>query len=499
MNAQQQQQYHQRALNFIGLGGGAGGDQPYKDDNRAAFIRAACSMELPADADIGVRTAFTQVNVQLREIASQMDPDNRQRYETDACYGKRWNRDCLCGRLALLIARNPQDAAVRLTDEQRRLAATVFGLSVPYAAAPAGIPAEEQAEVCASRAEMSRLTKLANLALAGTATAAGYAAAAYVAPLPVLAGTIATVGVALASRWGKPALRAVYSAATDKRHVGAMRRALEPYAVDVLGNLTTHDLRDYFVRYSTMDANALSLHLATRFQEDASRNTINAILAAEIRERYNAARAAQRNTSINAIVGGVLSEFQFGGTALLQRMNSPNVTMFIPTAGLEHVGLRGAQDQPEYEAMRKLFATNYFVPMRPMNALTDLPQDIVEFWSAALATALDQRNIGAVPDDVLYTMYYFVWRYIDAYRLLGKLHCPNAVTRLKRVETGTGRSMSTARDVFDCVFEDYDRRYRESLTWTQAFFHHFGPAGERALALGQGAGEWAESFFTDIV
>jgi hypothetical protein len=461
---------HERAMQQLGLA------ERNKDDNRAAFVRAACALSLAPNADNDTVRAFAAVTEQVREIASQLDPPGRDRYRR-GCYNKENNRDALCGRLSVLLAENPEAGKTVLTDEQRRLAATVLGLAVVLPE-PAAEPEEaeeenEEEEVCAAPAEMSSWRKdlwrnAANLALAGL----GYAV--YVDAIPILAVTAAALGAGLVSRWGQPALRNVVSALTDDKHVGAIRRALSDYSSDIIGRERTASLRDYFVRYITMDANALSQLLAATYPQDPERNTINALLLSEIRRRVENAAPGSRDADINGLIGRVLADFTFGQSGLINRMDVPSVTAFIPTAGLEHVGLRGAKDQPEFLSLKNAFATNWFKPTRPIEQLDEVPEDIVSFWSHSLASALDQERPNAVPDSVLYTMYYFVWRYVDAYRLLEKLHCPSAQTQHGRLRNASGRALSSATSSFQCIFEDYERRYRESLTWTDAFKYHLG-------------------------
>lgn len=465
---------HERAMQQLGL------VERNRDDNAAAFVRAACALSLAPDASDDTVRAFAAVTEQVREIASQLDPPGRDRYRR-GCYSNTRHRDALCGRLAVLLAQHPEAATTSLTDEQRRLAATVLGLAVihedggePAGAREAAAQDDEEEQVCVAPAEMSRLRQgLARLALAGEVSALGLAAM-YVSPIPVLATTAAALGAGLVLRWGQPALRNVVSAVTDAKHVGAMRRALSGYASDIIGRERTAGLRDYFVRYITMDANALSQLLAAEYPADPERNTINALLLSEIRRRVESAAPGSRDANINDVVGRVLADFTFGQLALMNRMNVPSVTAFIPTAGLEHIGLRGAKDQPEFLSLKNAFATNWFRPTRPIEQLEDVPDDIVSFWSNALSSALDQDRPNAVPDSVLYTMYYFVWRYVDAYRLLEKLHCPQTQTEYGRLRNASGRALSSATSAFQCIFEDYERRYRESLTWTDAFKYHLG-------------------------
>lgn len=458
-----EQAWHERTLRYLGLGE----QEDNADNNRAAFVRAACGRELPPNPSFEQRKVFEEVNSQLREIGKKLDPQNRVQYEMK----ERFNyRECLCGKLATLVVKNPEAAARELTEEQRRLAATVLGLAVQYQVGDEEEAAGDDGEtVCTTKAELSRLARLAQYALYGTA----YTAGAIVAPVPVMAVTVPLLAAALVSRWGQPAVRGVFSYLTDKYHVGAMRRALSNYTVDAIGREKTDYLRDYFVRYATTDSSTLSAYLINRYPNDATLSTLNTLLLSEVRERLREGTARGVRLNINDVVGQVLADFTFGGSTLFDRIGSPKTTVFIPTAGSEHVGLRGAKDQEEYETMKEAFASNWFRPTAVLQTMRDVPQDIIAFWSGALASALDQRASGSVPDDLLYTMYYFVWRYTDAYGLLDKLLCPRARAEFAQPlsKTPTGRALSSASATFRCIFEDYERRYKETLSATDSLLY----------------------------
>lgn len=449
---------HERTMRFLGLTEA----EKNRDDNRREFVRVACGRELPVNATADERRAFEEVNAQLREIAKSLDPPNRLAYDSRDKYK---HRECLCGKLAVLVTKNPELAAHKLTEDQVRIAATVLGMAVEYNVPAESLDEEGEGKVCTTQKKMDALKALAKATVYG-------AGIGLLATGSLLVGATVPIAGLIAMRWGAPAVSGVYYFLTDKYHVGALRRALADYTRTFWGGQDTEYLRDYFVRYITMDATTLESLLTNRFPFDNEKSSVNAFLLAEVTRQLQKLGNRRTAESINDVIGQVLADFTFGGP-LYQRLGAPKMSVFLPTGGEEHVGLRGAKDQDEYYEMKQAFAETWLRPTAPMPSVNDIPEDIAAFWSAALASALDQRTTGAIPDEVLYTMYYFVWRYTDAYGLLDKLLCPRARAEFAQplLQTGTGRALSSASATFRCIFEDYERRYKETLSTADALLY----------------------------
>jgi len=447
-------------------------DDQFPPDSRAHFVRKACGMALPLDASADDKEAFERVNNELRRMARLLDVSPSNWY-----LGQDWpSRECLCGRLALLVASNPAAARKKLDNQQRTLAINVLQMSFRAQAEAAEATVAEPLEieertkrVCLRKADYSKLRDAA--LLLGAPVVAGIMAG-------LAAGLLGGAAVWFASKglqWGRPLLRglsgkvkSVIRGNAAQRRIVGMQTALQRHTLTTFGGVDTSDLRDRFARYIAMDAQVISDYIATVGDVNGARN-LNDLLLNEVRARVERSEAQQRSVDINKVIGKVLTEFTFGGKVLAPLRDETLQVAFVPVRGLAHVEAGSMQTQ--YNALRRLFANNYFVPSDAMRSLDDLPNNIWEFWLYALADALQPDNRNAVVDDILFTMYFFVGRYVKHYNVLDLFQCKSTAGRLaaiRRAATLATEHGGASMDVlFDCLFENYEQRYSQMLSWTE--------------------------------
>ena len=448
-------------------------------NSRASFVDRACVLSLAdVDAnDVGAQRAFASVNNHLRRIASTLD--NGKDYSE-----QEWpNRECLCGRLIVLINRNPDAAAAKLSEAQKRTAVSVLQMVIDDSDEKQSFLAREKlfAEADPQRAEKIAAQEKHVADKRYTAKAAQ--AAILVAPALIAASggdivvpALTALGAYFASRgmrWGGTSLRQVssvlreYSPTLKREHYHGVRRALAAHTTTMFGGENTYNLRKWLVRYTTMDAQTVNTFLQTAGGVDKMSESLEQLLQRAVHAHVKISRAAQPD--INLIVGRVLADFTFGGNVLRSLRNERLHCAFLPCAGVAHIASDGARDAEEFRALKSLFAETYFRPQAPIESIDQLPDDIVGFWRAALANALNPDIVGSVPDKVLFTMYYFVYRYVRKNRyLIEEMQCPiikNELVRLQR--TAAMRSSAVPADlVFNCLFADYSRRFGSEQSWS---------------------------------
>lgn len=422
------------------------------DTSRRGAVDMACAQSLPADASDAQRVQFEKGNALLRKIAARLDNGAPYRRADWA------DRECLCGRLLVLLARNPAAALEKLDNRQRRALAAALGArgSVGRQAAEA----ERVEQSAQERAQQGQPEARAWQAVLGAGALATLASGGLGLAGALLLGASASFATALAARWGRPQLRRVANFFYEQRYIYLMRRALEPFTRTALGGVDTYALRNNYARAAGVDAFTINEYL--KRSGDGS-VTLNQHLTRAVLQRVDAARGV----SVNEAVAQVLADFTFGSgdVLLLPTLN----TAFVPTRGTAHVGYRNAKDAGEFERLRQLFATNYFVPSQP---LAEVPPNVLEFWAQALAYALDPQVRNHVDDDALYTMYYFVYRYIDRNDvILQKMPCPTAQRRTAMLRQSASLDrVSKAQTTIECAFEFYNDQLRKTLGMREAFW-----------------------------
>jgi hypothetical protein len=283
-------------------------------------------------------------------------------------------------------------------------------------------------------------------------------------------------------RWGRPLLRdvsnkvqSVIKGNAAQRRIAGMRTALQDYSLTSFGGIDTADLRDRFARYIAMDAQVISDYITTVGDVDGARN-LNDYLLDQVRRRVAGGGSGGGKRSINRAVGQVLAEFTFGGATLAALRDETLQVAFVPVRGVAHVETGSAQTQ--FNALRRLFANNYFVPSDEMRTLDDLPDNIWEFWLYAMAHAVHPDNKQGVVDEILFTMYFFVGRYVKHYDVLTQFECKSTASRLATIRRaaalGTERGGVSLDVVFRCLFENYEQRFAQMLSWTEWAKQKFG-------------------------
>lgn len=443
--------------------------------SRKQFVQEACSRS--ANDALGRRGAidFDKVTAELRRIARKLDPGNR--------YAKQdWSdRECLCGRLAVLIARNPEQANEQLTDAQKQLAIAVMQMEIEQDDnEPTWHEMDDSNDEVEVNSNRRRMATAAMAALLASPTLAATAMSTDTLVMPVVAAA-ATYFLSAGLQWGGTSLRKVSTAISEhatlqkKSHYSGMRRALAQHTTTALGGETTYNLRNRLLRYMTMDAQTVNNYIQSTGSIDGAKD-LDELLLGEVRQRV---RKAKDDVDINSVVGDVLAEFTFGGSVLRPFSKENLHCAFIPCAGVAHVGHNNAKDKEEHLSLKKLFADTYFRPSKKIAAMSKLPNDISKFWSASLATALNPDTGKHIPDTILYTIYYFVFRHIYKYGLIESMHCPQQAHRLGKLRmaaTLSHRSLQ-ADSAFECVFADYDQRFASSQSWSDWIKFKVGLSG----------------------
>jgi len=473
--------------------------------SRSQFIDAACAQRLPENASDDERSEFARVDVELRRMARLLDVSPSNWY-----LARDWpNRECLCGRLAVLIASNPAAAREKLDAQQQRLAVQLLQ------AAQARRQQEEAKEdgdgdddkedkeeqprepvvdeskdelhverragrVCLHKQDYSKLRDAA--LLLGAPVVAGIMGG-------LAAGLLGGAAVWFARKglqWGRPLLRnlsgkvdSVIRGNAAQRRIVGMQTALQQYTLTPLGGVDTADLRDRFARYIAMDAQVISDYISSVGSVDGARN-LNEFLLQEVRRRVRQSGGRRRSPlakgAINRAVGRVLAEFTFGGATLKALRDEQLPVAFVPVQGVAHIDAGSMQTQ--HNSLRQLFAENYFVPSDTMRTLDDLPENIWEFWLYAMADALHPNNPNNVVDEILFTMYFFAGRYVKHYGVLERFECKSTAGRLaaiRRAATLATERGGLSMDVlFDCLFENYEQRFSQMLSWTEWARQKFG-------------------------
>lgn len=466
--------------------------------SRSQFIDAACAQSLPPDASDDERSDFARINVELRRMARLLDVSPSNWY-----LARDWpNRECLCGRLAVLIASNPAAARKKLDAQQQRLAVQLLQAQqaqrLPAAAdkdddddklsgeqvvdeSKDELQVEQRAgRVCLYKQDYSKLRDAA--LLLGAPVVAGIMGGLAAGLLGGAAAWFASKGL----QWGRPLLRNLSSKvdsvirgnAAQRRIVG-MQTALQQYALTALGGVDTADLRDRFARYIAMDAQVISDYISSVGSVDGARN-LNEFLLQEVRRRVRQSGGRRRSPpakgAINRAVGRVLAEFTFGGATLKPLRDEQLPVAFVPVQGVAHIDAGSMQTQ--HNSLRQLFAENYFVPSDTMRTLDDLPENIWEFWLYAMANALHPNNADNVVDEILFTMYFSAGRYVKHYGVLERFECKSTAGRLaaiRRAATLATERGGLSMDVlFDCLFENYEQRFSQMLSWTEWARQKFG-------------------------